>query len=109
MRKKSKSKSTTDAFKIAYDRFIAGDKRLEARFFEEWVHAEVARELYALRTRAGLSQKKLAETVGTTASVICRLEDGDYKGHSLSMLNRIAAALNSRIQVRFLPLKKRTA
>ena len=42
------------------------------------------------RTEAGLSQKELAEMIGTTQSVISRLEDADYEGHSLSMLSRIA-------------------
>jgi hypothetical protein len=43
--------------------------------------------------------------VGTTASVICRLEDSDYEGHSLAMLNRIAAVLDKRVEIRFVPLK----
>ena len=29
------------------------------------------------------------------------LEDADYRGHSLSMLQRIARALNKRLDVRF--------
>jgi hypothetical protein len=44
--------------------------------------------------------------VGTTASVICRLEDADYEGHSLAMLRRIAAALGKRAEIRFLPEKQ---
>ena len=44
-----------------------------------------------------------------TASVICRLEDADYDGHSLSMLKRIAEALDKRVEIRFPPAKKRTA
>ena len=40
-----------------------------------------------------ITQRQLAKKVGTTASVICRLEDADYQGHSLAMLRRIAAAL----------------
>ncbi len=36
-----------------------------------------------------------------TSSVICRLEDADYEGHSLAMLQRIAAALNKRVEIRF--------
>lgn len=44
--------------------------------------------------------------IGTTASVICRLEDADYEGHSLAMLNRIAGALNRRVEIRFLPLRR---
>ena len=43
--------------------------------------------------------------VGTTASVICRLEDADYEGHSLAMLRRIAAALNKRVEIRFISMK----
>jgi hypothetical protein len=41
--------------------------------------------------------------VGTTQSVISRLEDADYEGHSLPMLQRIAAALHKRLDVRFEP------
>ncbi|WP_186376128.1 helix-turn-helix domain-containing protein [Hyella patelloides] len=50
------------------------------------------------------TQRKLAEIVGTTASVICRLEDADYEGHSLSILNRTASALDRRIKIDFVPL-----
>jgi transcriptional regulator with XRE-family HTH domain len=63
------------------------------------VNAAVARTIYELREQAGLSQKELADRVETTQSVISRLEDADYEGHSLSMLNRIAKALNRRVQV----------
>ncbi len=38
---------------------------------------------------------------------ICRLEDADYEGHSLSLLKRIAAALNKRLEIRFVPTRKR--
>ncbi len=67
--------------------------------------SSLVKNLYELRTEAGLSQRKLAELVGTTASVICRLEDADYEGHSLSMLNRIAAAVGKRVQITFVPLE----
>ena len=70
---------------------------------EERANAEIARKIYDLRTAAGLSQRALAHLIGTTASVICRLEDADYEGHSLAMLQRIAAALNKRVEIRFVP------
>jgi transcriptional regulator with XRE-family HTH domain len=72
---------------------------------EERANAEVARKILALRTQAGLTQRELAKLVGTTASVICRLEDADYEGHSLAMVRRIAAALRKRVEIRFVPLK----
>jgi DNA-binding XRE family transcriptional regulator len=60
-----------------------------------------------LRIANGLSQRQLAQLIGTTASVICRLEDANYEGHSLAMLNRIAAALNQRVEIRFVPAERR--
>ena len=72
---------------------------------EERANAEIACKIYDLRKKAGLTQQKLAELVGTSHSVISRLEDSDYEGHSLAMLNRIAAALNQRVEIRFVPLK----
>jgi hypothetical protein len=42
----------------------------------------------------------------TSASVISRLEGADYQGHSLAMLRRIAAALNQRVEIRFLPVRR---
>jgi transcriptional regulator with XRE-family HTH domain len=45
-----------------------------------------------------MTQKELAARVGTTPSVISRLENDDYDGHSLAMLRRVAAALNRRVE-----------
>jgi ribosome-binding protein aMBF1 (putative translation factor) len=44
-----------------------------------------------MREHADLTQIELAKKVGTTQSVIARLEDAEYTGHSLTMLERIAA------------------
>ena len=44
-----------------------------------------------MREDASLTQAELARKVGTTQSVIARLEDAEYTGHSLAMLERIAA------------------
>ncbi len=45
-----------------------------------------------MREDAGLTQTQLAKKAGTTQSVIARLEDAEYTGHSLTMLERVAAA-----------------
>ena len=44
-----------------------------------------------------------AKLVGTTQSVISRLEDAGYSGHTLSMLDRIATVLHYRVVVRLVP------
>ena len=105
----TKRKTTTDAVEIIHRRFFAGRPAMLARLEEERANAEVARQIYALRTTASLSQAALAKLIGTTASVICRLEDADYEGHSLSMLHRIAAALNKRVEIRFVPLRRKAS
>jgi ribosome-binding protein aMBF1 (putative translation factor) len=53
-----------------------------------------------MREHAGLSQTGLAKKVGTTQSVIARLEDAEYTGHSVSMLHRIAAACDVALTLR---------
>lgn len=70
-------------------------------------HLEVAELIYQVRTQAGLTQKALARLVGTTPSVISRLEDAEYDGHSMAMLRRIAAALGQRVEVRFVKDRRR--
>lgn len=98
------------AGQFLYNRCIAGDPKREEAYEEEVINAEIARKVFALRTKAGLTQQGLAERVGTSKSAICRLEDADYEGHSLSMLKRIAAARDKRVEIRFMPAKRlRTA
>ena len=105
MRAKSETKKTTDAVAIL-DR-MAGDSPELRRLTEEArINAAVAQLIYDARTKAGLSQADLAERIGTKQSVISRLEDAAYEGHSLNMLHRIAAALGQRIEIRFLPPTK---
>ena len=65
----------------------------------------VAQMIYDARTEAGLTQKKLAKAVGTTQSVISQLESAEYKGHSLTMLERIAKSLNRRVEICLAPRK----
>ena len=80
-----------------------GDSALQRMIAEERSNAAVARQIYELRTARGLTQRQLADLVGTKQPVIARLEDADYEGHSLSMLSRIADALGCSVAVSFVP------
>lgn len=71
--------------------------------------ANVAEQVYALRERHGLTQRELADRVGTSQSVIARLEDADYAGHSLTMLKRIGLAVGEGVTVSVTPLGDRGA
>ena len=103
-----KRKPTKDAVEIIERRYYEGKPERCADLEEARANDAVARKIYELRTRAGLTQRQLAKLVGTTASVICLLEDADYEGHSMAMLTRIAAALNQRVEIRFVPMKAKT-
>jgi transcriptional regulator with XRE-family HTH domain len=94
----TKKEKTTDAVEILRNRYVKDAER-RASVEAERVNAEVARMIYDLRNDAGLTQGELAELIGTTQSVISRLEDSDYDGHSLTMLNRIAKALKQSMTV----------
>jgi ribosome-binding protein aMBF1 (putative translation factor) len=104
-----KRKPTTDAVEILHRRYFEGKPEMLAALEEAEANDEVARKIYELRTKAGLTQRQLVRRVGTTASVICLLEDADYEGHSLSMLRRIARALDRRVEIRFLPRRHKSA
>lgn len=99
-----KRRVTSDAVQILHRRYYKGrPERLKA-LQKARTGDNVARKLMALRLNAGLTQRQLAKLVGTTASAICRLEDAEYEGHSLAMLNRIASVLKRRVEIDFVPV-----
>lgn len=64
----------------------------------------LATEIRALREARGLSQRELAERVGTTQSAIARLEGGNISP-SLPTLDKIAEALDAELSVGLADLK----
>jgi predicted transcriptional regulator len=65
---------------------------------------ELARELIAARTQAGLTQGDLAARMGTTQSVIARIESGRGMP-SMRTVQRFANAVGARAVVRMGPLR----
>ena len=100
MKKRVTLARTDDALKILKG-ITGADTELQAVIAESRINVKVAQMIYDARTRAGLSQTELADLIGTKQPVIARLEDADYEGHSLTMLQRIAKALHQRIEIRF--------
>jgi ribosome-binding protein aMBF1 (putative translation factor) len=94
--------NTNDALKIIR-RSIADDPELQEMVKQSSINTQVSLIIYDVRKQAGLTQQQLADLIGTTQSVIARLEDADYEGHSLSMLARIAAALDRKLEIKMLP------
>ena len=96
---------TKDALQI-FDRLTGNDTALRRLIEQETVNARVAALIYQARNKAGLTQQKLADLVGTKQPVIARLEDAEYEGHSLTMLHRIATALHQQLDIRFVAAKR---
>lgn len=60
---------------------------------------DMARELIAARSRAGMTQSDVAQRMGTTQSVIARLEGGK-RAPSMRTVQRYAQAVGARAVVR---------
>ncbi|MCP3918399.1 MAG: helix-turn-helix domain-containing protein [bacterium] len=89
------------------ERFFA-DVKLAAELEEARATVQVADLVHSLRQQSGLTQRELARRIGTGASVICRLENDEYRGQGLSMLRRIAHALDLRVVITIKPQTPKT-
>lgn len=68
----------------------------------------LAMEIHELREKRGLSQRELAERLGTTPSAVARLEAGNVSP-SLPTLDKVAEALGVELVVSFVDLHDRIA
>jgi predicted transcriptional regulator len=91
------------------DRIHGKDALIREAIEAQKLNTMVAEMILAAREKAGLTQSQLAKLVGTTQSVIAKLEDADHDGQCLSMLRRIATALNCRVVIRLVATSQRTA
>jgi len=78
-----------------YNEVVGSDPSARDEFEQELVNIEVAQLIHDMRT-------------GAPASVINRLESDDYQGHTIAMVRRIATALNRRLELRAVPVRRRS-
>jgi len=77
-----------------HEKIVAGDRG--------WFFAQIADQVAERRLAKGLSQRELAERVGTTQSAIARLERGGRPPRIDTLLN-IAEALDCDLRVELAP------
>ena len=94
---------TSDALAIIHHRFLKNKPESQELLREISLNARVAQLIYTMRKAKELTQQQLADLIQTKQSVIARLEDADYEGHSLSMLHRISEALQQRVEISIVP------
>jgi len=78
------------------------DPKFRAAWEESEAEYQTIRQLIALRMEKGLTQKSLARRVGTTQSVIARIEGGN-QNISLRTLGKLAKALDAKVTVNLTP------
>jgi DNA-binding XRE family transcriptional regulator len=97
-------KQTSSATRILYQKYYKGRPSHLAALERERERCNVAQKIYDLRKQLNLSQEEFATKVGMKPSAISRLESGDYNRPSLQTLQRIASALDQRIEISFVPV-----
>lgn len=65
----------------------------------------LSKEIIRLRKTNHLTQKELAEKVGTSQPAIARLESGNYKNISLTFLRKVALALGTTPEIKLKKIK----
>ena len=92
--------------KTNFDRYLERklrDTEFRARFEAADQAWDIALQLAALRQARGLTQKEVADLLGTKQQAIARLEDPAYTGHSLSMVRKYVEALGASLDVTIIP------
>lgn len=88
---------TKDALEIIQMR-LDKNPSLKKTYLEEERNYHIACKIREYRKASGLTQKNLAQLIGTKQSVISRLENAEYEGHSFAILKKIASALDIRVE-----------
>lgn len=82
-------------------RKMLADREVRAAYDDLADEFNLARELIAARVRAGMTQAEVAERMGTTQSVVARLESG-ARMPSVNTLLKFAKATRSRPIIKLL-------
>lgn len=77
------------------------DEEYRYSYAEDFLNAWVATQIVVLRDKRGLSQKDLAELIGTKQPGISRLENVNHATWKTKTLKRIARALGVRLKISF--------
>lgn len=77
------------------------DPRLQAAYIEEKRKYHIACKIRECRMQKKLTQKQLAKLIGTTQSVISRLENAEYTSHSLKILKKISEVTHEPLHAFF--------
>src|SRR5216110_294943 len=96
-----------DGLEILHETFYEGHPERLAQLEQARLNDEMGRRIRALREDAGLSQARLARRLGVTTQFVADLEEAAIETNYLLRLQRVAAAVCKRVQIRCVPLRRR--
>src|SRR5437764_557839 len=103
----AKKSRTRDALGIIHRRYYQHRAEQSAALEAMRADDQIGRRIAELREKAGLTPAALGRMVGLSASDVRKLEDADYDGSALGALLNIADALNTRVELRVVPRRRR--
>ena len=86
----------------------AANPVMNETYQQELARLELANQILEARRHARLSQKDLAERIGTKQTGVARMERAGYTTLNLRTLAKIAVATGSRLDVRLVPPRRAT-
>ncbi len=99
----------TGNFTAYMEERLGADAAFNAAFQRELARLKLANQIAAVRQKCHLSQRALAERIGTKQPTIARMERADYSGYTVTTLAKIAAATGAMLDVRIVPRRLATA
>jgi transcriptional regulator with XRE-family HTH domain len=86
-----------------------GDQEIRDLIAESSLKMQIGQLIYDQRSELGLNLEEFAQLVGVSSELINDLEEGDYQGDYLFLLQKISRALKKNIQVSFLSPEEKVA
>jgi ribosome-binding protein aMBF1 (putative translation factor) len=77
------------------------DKEVKRLYDDLEVEYKIINEVISLRSKRKLTQKEMAVKMKTSQSALSRFESGVIENPSLNFLKKMAAALGTKLSVRF--------
>jgi len=81
-------------------KIILSDPEVKKAYDDLEVEYQIIGDIIRLRNERKMTQKQLAEKMGTTQSALSRFEIGGMRNPSLNFLKRLASALGTKLEVR---------
>ena len=99
-------KPTIDGLEILHETLYASHPDRLASLEQARLDDELGRRMRSLRENAKLTRAQLARRLRVTARFVADLEEAAVEANYLFWLQRVAAAVSKRVQIRCLPLRR---